>query len=203
MGAVGSGGRQSVTMLYRWPPTHHWELRAGQTLNEDLGGPSASRSLVLKMKKLLDNGLDLMWWPRGGKKWCERTEQQIYIAESRFRRRTCQCRQLLRAFQTAYSPLGTEGHSLVENTSFGRFSTGLRHPNHLAAKVEFWFSAEWPPYSLDLNSVDFSIWSVLQPKGQFMTHTNLVALCPSIAVEWDRLAAVYTRKTCCSFCCCH
>jgi hypothetical protein len=50
-----------------------------------------------------------------------------------FRRRTCQRRHLLRAFETACGPLGPEGCSLTENTPFGRFSTGLCCPNQLAA----------------------------------------------------------------------
>jgi hypothetical protein len=50
-----------------------------------------------------------------------------------FRRRTCQRRHLLRAFETAYGPLGPEGRSLAENTPFSRFSAGLRRPNQLVA----------------------------------------------------------------------
>jgi hypothetical protein len=46
-----------------------------------------------------------------------------------FRRRTCQRRHLLRAFETACGPLGSEGCSLTENTPFGGFSTGLHRPN--------------------------------------------------------------------------
>jgi hypothetical protein len=46
---------------------------------------------------------------------------------------------------------------------FGRFSASLCHRNQLAAVAEFWFSADWPPYSLNLNSLVFSIGSVLQP----------------------------------------
>ncbi len=84
----------------------------------------------------------------------------------------------------------------MENTSFGGFSAGLRRPNQLAAVAELWFSADLPPYSLDLKLVDFSICSVLQPKGQATPHANLVALRPSIAMEWDQLAAVKIRRTC-------
>jgi hypothetical protein len=65
-------------------------------------------------------------------KGCERTERRINAAESRFCRQTCQCRRLLRAFQTSYRPLGPEGCSLMETTPFDGFSTGLRYPNHLA-----------------------------------------------------------------------
>jgi hypothetical protein len=45
----------------------------------------------------------------------------------------CQHRRLLKAFGTAWCPLGPEGHSLTENTPFGGFSAGLRRPNQLAA----------------------------------------------------------------------
>jgi hypothetical protein len=71
----------------------------------------------------------------------------------------------------------------MENTPFGRFSASLRHPNQLAAVVEFWFLADWPPYSLDLNSLDSSTSSVLEPKGQAMPHLNLAALRLSVAAE--------------------
>ncbi len=50
-----------------------------------------------------------------------------------FRRRTCQRRPLLRAFETACGPLGPEGRSLTENTPFGGFSASLRRSNQLAA----------------------------------------------------------------------
>ncbi len=100
-----------------------------------------------------------------------------------FRRRTCQRRHLLRAFETAYGPLGPEGRSLTENTPFGGFSAGLRRPNQLAAVAEFRFLVDWPLYSPNLNSLDFSTGSVGQPKGQATPHANLVALRPSIATE--------------------
>jgi hypothetical protein len=45
----------------------------------------------------------------------------------------CQRRHLLKAFGTAWCPLGPEGRSLMENTPFGTFSAGLRRPNQLAA----------------------------------------------------------------------
>jgi hypothetical protein len=53
-----------------------------------------------------------------------------------FRRQTCQRRHLLRAFETACSPLGSEGRSLMENTPFGGFSAGLRRLYQLAAVAE-------------------------------------------------------------------
>jgi hypothetical protein len=65
--------------------------------------------------------------------------------------------------------------------------------------AEFWFLVDWPFYSPNLNSLDFSTGSALQPKGQSMTHANLAALNLSVAGESDQQAAVKIRKTCRSF----
>jgi hypothetical protein len=87
----------------------------------------------------------------------------------------------------------------MEKMPFGGFSVGLHRPHQLAAMAEFWFLADWLSYSPDMNLLNFSTGSILQPKGQAMPHANLMMLCLSIAAEGDRLAAVYIRKTCCSF----
>jgi hypothetical protein len=71
----------------------------------------------------------------------------------------------------------------MENTPFSGFSAGLRRQNQLAAVAELRFSADWPPYSPNLNSLDFSTGSVLQPKGQATPHANLAALRPFVAAE--------------------
>jgi hypothetical protein len=42
--------------------------------------PSASWSLILKMKKLLNDSLDLTWRPSGGKKWCGFTPPMAVFA---------------------------------------------------------------------------------------------------------------------------
>jgi hypothetical protein len=60
--------------------------------------------------------------------------------------------------------------------------------------TEFQFRADWPLFSLDLNSLGFSILCVLQVKVQAMPHSNLATLCLSIAAEWAWLAAVYIQK---------
>ncbi len=54
--------------------------------------------------------------------------------------------------------------------------------------VEFRTPEDWLPNSLDLNLLDFSIFSVLKAKVQATDHNNLVALRLSIAAEWDWLA---------------
>jgi hypothetical protein len=54
--------------------------------------------------------------------------------------------------------------------------------------------ADWLPNAPNLNSLDFLTGSVLQPKSQATPHADLAALRPSIAAEWDRLAAVQILK---------
>jgi hypothetical protein len=61
--------------------------------------------------------------------------------------------------------------------------------------AEFWLSADWLPYSPDLNSLDFNTRHVLQAKAQAVPHSNLSALCQSIAAEYDRKAAVQIHNT--------
>jgi hypothetical protein len=51
----------------------------------------------------------------------------------------------------------------MENMPFGGFSAGLHSPHQLAAVAEFWFLAVWLPYSPDMNSLNFSTGSILQP----------------------------------------
>ncbi len=146
----------------------------GTDAHEDLPRPQCQLE-PHSMKKL----------PNDGKKRCKRNQWRIYAADSGFCRRTCQCCYLPRAFETACGPLGPERWSLTENTTFGRFSAGLLLPNQLGAVAEFLFLADWPPYLQDLNSLDFSTSSVLQPIGQATTHANLTALHPSVTAEWD------------------
>jgi hypothetical protein len=71
----------------------------------------------------------------------------------------------------------------MENMPFGGFNADLRRPNQLAAVAEFRFLADWPLYSPNLYSLDFSTGSVGRTKGQATPHANLATLCPSVAVE--------------------
>jgi hypothetical protein len=53
-----------------------------------------------------------------------------------------------------------------------------------------------------LNTLDFSIWYVLQAEVQVTPYANLAALPGSFAMEWDQLGLEYICKTCHSFCHC-
>ncbi len=94
-------GRQLIAKIFAW----------NRRFTKICPAPSTSWSLVLKMQKPVNDGLDLTWWPRGGKKRCKRTEQRIYATDRDFCWRTCQCRYLSRSFETACRPLGPEGCS--------------------------------------------------------------------------------------------
>jgi hypothetical protein len=67
--------------------------------------------------------------------------------------------------------------------------------------AEFWAQADRPPFSLDLNPLDFSVWSILQEKVQATPHTSLAALRRSITRQWNQMSPAYVRQTCRSFCC--
>jgi hypothetical protein len=51
--------------------------------------------------------------------------------------------------------------------------------------AEFWTSADWPPYSLGFNLLDFPICIILQGKVQATPYADLAILHLSIAMEWD------------------
>jgi hypothetical protein len=78
----------------------------------------------------------------------------------------------------------------MKNSSFSGFSTGYDAETTQQLLAEFWILADWPPFSPDLNLLDFSICSLLQAKVQATPYTNLATLCPSIAAERVGLVVV-------------
>jgi DDE superfamily endonuclease/Transposase len=62
-----------------------------------------------------------------------------------------------------------------------------------------WSPELWPPFSPDLNPLDFSIWGVLEARVQATAHANLASLRASIAREWTALDENYVQSTCRSF----
>lgn len=53
---------------------------------------------------------------------------------------------------------------------------------------DFVSSAEWPPYSPDLNPMDYSVWSILESRACAKPHKSLEALKQSLRREWDRIS---------------
>lgn len=59
---------------------------------------------------------------------------------------------------------------------------------------DFITSEEWPPYSPDLNPMDYSVWSILEAKACAKPHKSLEALKRSLLREWDLLTVEELRK---------
>jgi inhibitor of nuclear factor kappa-B kinase subunit alpha len=66
-------------------------------------------------------------------------------------------------------------------------------PAHRAASTIAWLSAnladvilptEWPPYSPDLNVMDYSIWGILEAKACSKPHKSVTSLKQSLQREW-------------------
>jgi hypothetical protein len=57
--------------------------------------------------------------------------------------------------------------------------------------AKFWTPVDSPPYSPDLNPLDFSVWSVLQEKVLAMPHTSLAALRLSITRQWNQMSPAF------------
>ncbi|UYV62185.1 hypothetical protein LAZ67_1008139 [Cordylochernes scorpioides] len=71
-------------------------------------------------------------------------------------------------------------------------------PAHKAKLIEDWCrahfpdfitSAEWPPYSSDLNTMDYSVLSILQARTCATCYKSLKSLKRSLHREWDRLSS--------------
>jgi hypothetical protein len=81
-----------------------------------------------------------------------------------FYRRACQHQCLPKAFETECIPLGLEDVSWHKISLLADLA-----PVHTAKTVqqlfvELWTLADWPPYTLDLNLLDFATWHVFQAK---------------------------------------
>ena len=53
-----------------------------------------------------------------------------------------------------------------------------------------------PPFSPDLNRLDYSICSVLETRVGAYAHASLAALRASVSMEWAALDEYYVRNAC-------
>lgn len=76
-------------------------------------------------------------------------------------------------------------------------------PAHKARNTQEWCKShfpdfisaqEWPPYSPDLNPMDYSIWSILEARACAKRHKNVESLKQSLRREWDRLTPEELRR---------
>jgi hypothetical protein len=62
-----------------------------------------------------------------------------------------------------------------------------------------WSKMVWPPYSPDLNPLDYGIWGVMQTKVNATSHENKSALTRTIRREWNQLSDAMIWRTCHAF----
>lgn len=76
-------------------------------------------------------------------------------------------------------------------------------PSHKARKTQEWLgenfpdfitSDEWPPYSPDLNPLDFSIWSMLESKACAKPHNSIEGLKRSLKKAWNKISIKTVAK---------
>lgn len=69
-------------------------------------------------------------------------------------------------------------------------------PSHRARSVQQWCkdnfpgfisSKEWPPYSPDLNPMDYSLWSILETRACATKHKSVDALKAKLTQEWAKI----------------
>lgn len=70
-------------------------------------------------------------------------------------------------------------------------------PAHRAKRTQEWCKAhfprfitprEWPPYSPDLNPMDYSLWSILEARACAKRHNSVEELKRSLTREWARIS---------------
>lgn len=81
-------------------------------------------------------------------------------------------------------------------------------PSHKARETQIFLqenvpsfisSQQWPPYSPDLNPMDFSIWSILEAKVSTKKYVTVDALKIALRREWNKIPADHIRAACEAF----
>ncbi|KAI6655713.1 hypothetical protein LOD99_1855 [Oopsacas minuta] len=55
---------------------------------------------------------------------------------------------------------------------------------------------EWPPYSPDLNPIDYFVWSIFENKACSVSHNTVSSLTISLCREWEKIPPRYPKKLC-------
>jgi transposase len=76
-------------------------------------------------------------------------------------------------------------------------------PAHKARNTQQWIddnfpdfisTKDWPPYSPDLNPMDYAIWSILESKACNKPHTSIKALKRALKKAWDEITLETLEK---------
>jgi hypothetical protein len=73
----------------------------------------------------------------------------------------------------------------------GRLCSGAQGENNSGVVQSPFFDliCGWPPYSPDLNPMDYSVWSILEAMACAKPQRSLEPLKQSLLRDWDRISA--------------
>lgn len=98
----------------------------------------------------------------------------------------------------------TRKHFRGETCTFQQDSA----PSHKARETQQWLrenvprfiaASDWPPYSPDLNPLDFCVWGYLESKVCTKRYPTIHALKTALLREWERLPQDIVRAACSAF----
>lgn len=86
-----------------------------------------------------------------------------------------------------------------ENWCFQQDSAPAHKANDTQAMLEekcpdFITRDQWPPYSPDLNPLDYSVWSILESKACEKPHSNVASLKRALEKAWDEISVEMLAK---------
>ncbi len=150
--------------------------------------------MVFNVKKHLNVGVGLTIRQKGRSGMSGRSSRFTPL-KAGFCWGTCKRWHLSRAFETGWGPLRPKDVAWQKICLVADSVPAYTAKTTKRLLAEFRFLADWLLYSPNLNPLDFDTKRVLQAKARATPHSNLTALCQSIAAEKDRKAAVCIRKT--------
>ena len=72
--------------------------------------------------------------------------------------------------------------------------------NFKSDQIQYWPADWWPPYSPDLNPLDYNIWGFVESRACANPHSSVSALQKSVDQAWkDLLTVEHVKKTCAAF----
>jgi hypothetical protein len=77
--------------------------------------------------------------------------------------------------------------------------TANRTQNFLEDNIAFWSKEMWPPYSPDVNPLDYAFWPHVQSKACTVRHPNLDTMKATVDEHWASMDQAYIVATCQAF----
>ena len=65
---------------------------------------------------------------------------------------------------------------------------------------QYWPADWWPPYSPDLNPLDYNVWGFIESRACATPHPSITALQEAVNKTWSEVLTVdHVKKTCAAF----